>query len=236
MQNENQNIKIGEKYIHYKTKGMYEILSIGIMQASKESDLDMEECVTYKKVESLLLGDKNPNSDFDNTIWVRPIKMFLEKVKDENGNEVNRFIKIEDFKVEQELHLFDKWSELKKDLSNKISLEKYHQREIWWSSIGKNIGNEQDDKNNNFERPVLILKKWNSDFFIGIPMTTKKVVKEKDSKFYFKYFTNGEEVSYFILTQIRVFSSKRLIRKLSSVRESIFIEIKKSIKNILLDI
>ena len=67
-------------------------------------------------------------------------------------------------------------------------------------------------------------------------MTTKKLVKEKDSRFYFKYFTNGDEVSYFILTQIRVFSSKRLTRKLSSVRENIFTEIKKSIKDIMLDI
>lgn len=223
MQNENQNIKTGEKYIHYKTKGAYEILNICTMQASKESGLDMEECVSYKK-------------ENDDRIWVRPIKMFLEKVINENGKEVTRFIKLENSKTEEETHLFNKWSELKKNLSNNLSLEKYHQREIWWSSIGKNIGNEQDGKNNNFERPVLILKKWNSDFFVGIPMTTKKLVKEKDSRFYFKYFTNGDEVSYFILTQIRVFSSKRLIRKLSSVRENIFTEIKKSIKDIMLDI
>lgn len=36
---------------------------------------------------------KNPHSD---TIWARPYFMFIEKVKDDNGNEVPRFKKIDD--------------------------------------------------------------------------------------------------------------------------------------------
>lgn len=80
MQNENQNIKIGEKYMHYKTKGVYEILNMCTMQAPESTGLDMCECVIYKKED-------------DNKIWVRPIEMFLEEVKNENGEKVERFKK-----------------------------------------------------------------------------------------------------------------------------------------------
>ena len=79
MQNE---IKIGEKYIHYKTKDIYDIINTCFLQASKDSGLDMEECVSYKK-------------ENDDKIWVRPVKMFLEKVINEEGEKVNRFIKIQ---------------------------------------------------------------------------------------------------------------------------------------------
>jgi mRNA interferase MazF len=136
---------------------------------------------------------------------------------------------LKDIKTENDkLDIFDEWSSLKKSISVKNSLDKYHEREIWWCSLGKNIGNEQDGKNNNFERPVLVLKKWNKDFFIGIPMTTKN---------YYKYFSDEEnQGSYFMLTQVRVFSSKRLVRKLNVVREFVFVDLKKHLSKILFDI
>jgi mRNA interferase MazF len=145
---------------------------------------------------------------------------------------------LKDIKTENDkLDIFDEWSILKKCISVKSSLGKYHEREIWWCSLGKNIGNEQDGKNNNFERPVLVLKKWNKDFFIGIPMTTKNKVKSKDEKFYYKYFSDEEnQGSYFMLTQVRVFISKRLVRKLNFVREFVFVDLKKHLSKILFDI
>lgn len=71
-------INIGEKYIHYKTKGVYEIVSVATMQADLSSGLDMCECVIYKK-------------ENDEKLWVRPVTMFLEKVIDQDGAEVSRF-------------------------------------------------------------------------------------------------------------------------------------------------
>ena len=70
----------GDKYIHYKTKGMYEIVDVATMQAPENSGLDMCECVVYKK-------------EGDGKLWVRPVPMFLEKVKNENGALVARFEK-----------------------------------------------------------------------------------------------------------------------------------------------
>ncbi len=88
LSNANFNLNVGDKYIHYKTKDIYEIINICFLQVPKEFGLDMEECVSYQKVN---LKEEN---DIENKIWVRPIKMFLEIVKDENEKEVQRFIKI----------------------------------------------------------------------------------------------------------------------------------------------
>jgi hypothetical protein len=62
---------------------------------------------------------------------------------------------------------FDKWHNKKKKLDkNKIDYNFfYHEREIWWSSIGLNIGVETNGKSDHFERPVLIVKKFNKDMF-----------------------------------------------------------------------
>lgn len=35
----------------------------------------------------------------------------------------------------------------------------FYEREIWWCSLGVNIGFEQDGTNDLFERPVLVIKK-----------------------------------------------------------------------------
>ena len=39
---------------------------------------------------------------------------------------------------------------------------------------GKNIGFEQNGKGSNFVRPILVLRKFNSSIFWGLPLTTIK--------------------------------------------------------------
>jgi len=38
---------------------------------------------------------------------------------------------------------------------------------------GGNIGHEMDGKNKDYNRPVLVLRKFNKQIFRGIPLTTK---------------------------------------------------------------
>ena len=75
---------------------------------------------------------------------------------------------------------FNEWNEKKKEIHNNISkkdiLDKkvyFKDREVWWVSIGINIGFEIDGKNHDFERPVLIIKKINKNQFWGLPLTSK---------------------------------------------------------------
>lgn len=221
MQNE---IKIGEKYVHYKTKDIYEIINICFLQVPKESGLDMEKCISYKK-------------ENDEKIWVRPIKMFLEKVINEEGVEIQRFEKViyekNHISTEVKENVFDVWNNLKKDIDNNCPDFNFSEKEIWWCSLGKNIGNEQDGKNNNFERPIVIFKKWNSDFFIGLPMTSKNKINEKNKKYYFEYDLDKDEIGYVILTQIKSLSKKRLIRRMGKMGDAQFFELEKDVQKLL---
>ena len=56
---------------------------------------------------------------------------------------------------------FDKWNEKKKQIDAKGCGPFFHEREIWWSSLGFNVGFEQDGKGEKFGRPVLVFKQEN---------------------------------------------------------------------------
>ncbi|HIP34066.1 MAG TPA: type II toxin-antitoxin system PemK/MazF family toxin [Bacteroidia bacterium] len=101
-------------------------------------------------------------------------------------------------------------------------------RQIWWTSVGLNVGDEEDGKNDNFERPVLVIKTFNRRIFLGIPITSQK----KENKYYFEIEYHGKKY-YLILSQIKLFSNKRLLRKITKIDSEIFIEIKKSLKEII---
>ena len=70
---------------------------------------------------------------------------------------------------------FDNWNNLKKELENE-NTRIVHEGQIWWCSLGLNIWHEQDGKNQKYERPVLIVKKFNNSVVWTIPLSTK--VKE----------------------------------------------------------
>ena len=56
---------------------------------------------------------------------------------------------------------FDKWNDIKKSVNNKPDNLGVHKREVWWMTLGLNVGVETDGKHENFERPVLVLKRFN---------------------------------------------------------------------------
>lgn len=69
---------------------------------------------------------------------------------------------------------FGNWNIRKKDLDRRTSRPPFFkEKEVWWLSIGVNIGYEEDGKGRNFARPVLILRKFNNQLFLGIPLSTK---------------------------------------------------------------
>ena len=106
---------------------------------------------------------------------------------------------------------FDKWNELKKTLHESSKRIDFLQRDIWWCHVGQNIGYEQAGKNRNFERPVLVIKKFNKNLFLGVALTSK--TKEN------RYFLQLNAESTAILSQLRVYSSKRLIRKIKRISQ-----------------
>lgn len=121
---------------------------------------------------------------------------------------------------------FDKWNGLKKKLHIREEKILFHEREIWWCSLGVNIGFEENGKNEMFERPVLILRKFNKYILWALPLTRSK----KDGDFYCRIAQGAEEDSVVILSQIRLISSKRLLRRMRTIKENEFKNIRNKVK------
>ncbi|MFC1720797.1 type II toxin-antitoxin system PemK/MazF family toxin [Patescibacteria group bacterium] len=124
---------------------------------------------------------------------------------------------------------FVEWTKLKVRIYiSEEELPYFKEREIWWASLGANIGYEQDGKNEKFERPILILKKFNKDMLWILPLTSKN----KTGKYYYQFEYNGEKYSI-ILSQIRTISSKRLLRKVRTFSEEEFEKVRNLVKEFL---
>ncbi len=104
----------------------------------------------------------------------------------------------------------------------------FREKEIWWASLGINIGHEQDGKNESFERPILVLKKFNRDILWALPMTSK----DKTDKYYYQFEYDGEKRSV-ILSQFRLISSRRLLRRVRVFPNKDFEEVREKLKRII---
>lgn len=119
---------------------------------------------------------------------------------------------------------FEIWGVLKQKIDIENHIPFFKEREIWWCCIGSNIGHEENGKNNKFNRPVLVIKKFNSRLFWGVPLTTKL----KDNKHYHT-FLFGEKKQAAMLTQMRLWDANRLTAKMGRIRESEFAKVKNNL-------
>ena len=125
--------------------------------------------------------------------------------------------------------IYDKWNTLKRDLNHKDYKFYVKEREIYFMSVGQNIGYESYGKDELFLRPVLIYKKLSRTTFIGIPLTSK----QKSGSYYFEFKYKDEQFSYASLNQMRVFDSKRTAYKSGKMKFEDFEILKKLVMNLL---
>ena len=117
---------------------------------------------------------------------------------------------------------FDQWNEVKKRVDTHDTTKLYFkEREIWWVSVGLNIGSESDGKNELFERPVLVVRKINRNQYYGLPLTSR----DKTGVFFMEV-QYGLSTGVVCLSQLRVFSSKRLLRKIGNIPKKEFISVR----------
>jgi mRNA interferase MazF len=69
---------------------------------------------------------------------------------------------------------FDEWNKRKKYIHAKHERVFYHEREIRWCKLGKNIGFEEGGRGKDFDRPVLILKAFSRETCLVVPLTSSK--------------------------------------------------------------
>lgn len=124
---------------------------------------------------------------------------------------------------------FDRWNESKKkiDRSNSRSFPK--EGEVWIGNVGLNIGFEQNGSEDNFSRPMLIVKKFNNHMFWAVPLSTK----QKDFDFYFNYTNPHNQKVSAILAQMKLVSVKRLKRDVYLLDPALFELIKQKLKSFL---
>ncbi len=121
---------------------------------------------------------------------------------------------------------FDQWNDLKKSLQTITEKPRsFHDREIWWCSLGINLGVETDGKNDHFLRPVLILRRFNEDMALIAPLTRAS----KDSRFHHTLAVQALRDSRVVLSQLRTISSKRLRARMARVPEKEFRDIQNKI-------
>ena len=117
---------------------------------------------------------------------------------------------------------FDSWNGTKKAIDSKGSGAFCHAREVWWCSLGVNIGFEQDGTGKAFDRPVVVIRGFNEHVFFGAALTGRR----RFGRYYFPIgMIEGRDASV-ILSQVRLIDSKRLIKKIATLDEKIFSKLK----------
>jgi mRNA interferase MazF len=94
----------------------------------------------------------------------------------------------------------------------------FHEREVWWCSLGANIGFEQDGSGDLFTRPVIVLSKFNLDVCIIVPLTARP----KKGRYYFSVGNIAGRKAVAVLSQIRFIDRKRLTKKICSLDKKVF--------------
>ena len=95
--------------------------------------------------------------------------------------------------------------------------------DLYWCMVGENVGVEVGGKNLLFTRPVIVLKKFGRLGFFGIPTTTK----ERTGSWYVTFVHQGVRETA-MLSQARIFSFKRLGKKMGTLDGSDFKKVKEA--------
>jgi mRNA interferase MazF len=124
---------------------------------------------------------------------------------------------------------FDQWNEKKKETHDRATSPFFHKREIWWCSLGVNVGFEQDGSGGEYRRPVLVLLGLSRQTCLIIPLTTSG--KRHPLRPSIGVIAGKE--AYALLSQVRVVDAKRLVRKICRLDKGTFERIRKTVKDML---
>lgn len=93
--------------------------------------------------------------------------------------------------------------------------------DIWWASIGENVGSEINGKSQLFSRPVIIYRKLAHGFYFVVPTTTQ----EKQGS-WFVAFRQHAKTMVACLHQARAIDYRRLSSKLGTIDDEDFERVK----------
>lgn len=103
------------------------------------------------------------------------------------------------------------------------------QRDLWWASIGENVGVEINGKSQLFTRPVIIFKKLSHSFYFVVPTTTKP----REGSWYVPITYQGKHM-FACLQHARSIDYRRLSSRIGQIDEDDFMELREGFKNLYL--
>ena len=124
---------------------------------------------------------------------------------------------------------FQKWHNKKSTINEVEKRPFFHEKELWFCSVGANVGFEQDGVGEDFQRPIVVMRKFNNEIFWAIPLSKTK----KRNKYYFEFPFSGTAMSVAILSQIRLIDAQRLSRKIGDISEKDFRSLIEKLKALL---
>ncbi len=132
--------------------------------------------------------------------------------------------------IKQLIKKYNKWNIRKQEMGLSLSFDNkyFKEGEIWWCSLGLNIGNESYGKGDDFRRPVLIIRKLSSDLCIGLPLTSKIKIGT-----WFTDITLDNQKVFVMLYQIRALNKKRFSLKMGQLNAVELNNIKEKLKHLL---
>lgn len=124
---------------------------------------------------------------------------------------------------------FDQWNTEKKSLQISGKNRFYHEREIWWCSLGINIGFEEDGKGSHFERPVVVIRPFSKHLCWVVPLSTST----KSNPYYIPIGQIQGQSASAIISQMRPLDTKRFINRIGHLDHVSFERTKQAIKDLL---
>lgn len=110
------------------------------------------------------------------------------------------------------LKFIQAWCKFKISLWSKENKVIFKRGDIWWCSLGMNLGEEMFGKGPKFTRPVLVFRKFTGNSFLGLPITKQ----EKHGSWYVE-ITIHKEKRWVMLNQARVLDKKRLTNRIGEL-------------------
>lgn len=123
---------------------------------------------------------------------------------------------------------FEGWNKVKQQIDASHKPPLFQEREIWWCSVGVNVGYEIFGKGNIYARPVLIVRKYSPYSFLGVPLTSRQ---HQESRYYHP-ITFHDIDGTALLGQFRIMDSKRLSKVMGKIGKKRYNSIKEGIKGL----
>lgn len=118
---------------------------------------------------------------------------------------------------------------VKANLNGGKRMPSYREGNVYWASIGENIGFEQDGKGRAYTRPVLVLRGFSAGLILCIPLSSKI----KEGRYFYQVEVDGRKETL-LLSQIRAIDTLRLGDKIGIIDKQTLRVVKSEIAKMIL--